>query len=90
MLKAGIIPSSERIKDYVQACCVNRAADKDIDKVLSCIAGILRLEEERVEATDPQLRELIVVLESGKPAKEIELAVANIAFTPKEPVLPVE
>jgi hypothetical protein len=71
MLKGGIIPSTERIKDYLNACCGNGCLDGEIEKVLSCIADILRLEEERVIATEPDLKELLVLLESDKPEQEI-------------------
>ncbi len=66
MVSSNIIPSNERIKDYARACLVQKGSDEDIANVLSCIAGILRLEEERVEVTDPQLRALIVLLESAE------------------------
>ncbi|MFA5156500.1 MAG: ATP-binding protein [Candidatus Omnitrophota bacterium] len=82
MIDSGIVPSSERIKEYAQTC-----GSQDIDKILSCIADILRLEEERVEETDPQLRQLVMVLESDKPANEMQLAVAAISFSAKDPVL---
>ncbi|MBI4972744.1 MAG: endolytic transglycosylase MltG, partial [Candidatus Omnitrophica bacterium] len=85
MVNAGIIPSVERIKDYLQACCQREDAGSQIDKVLSCIADILRLEEEQVIPTDKALRDLLVLLESDKPAQEIPFAVSNITVLPKEP-----
>jgi hypothetical protein len=74
MLDAGITPSVERIKEYLSSCCEAKDFDGEVNKVLSCIADILRLEEENCRATDSALRKLLVLLESGKPAQEIKVA----------------
>jgi len=84
MLKAGIIPSSSRLKEYLGACCAKDNIDGEIDKVLSCIADILRLEEERCLPTEAALKDILVLLESDKPAKDIPLALSNIMVLPKE------
>ena len=65
MLNAGITPSTERIKEYVQACSQSANINEEIDKVLSCIADILRLEEESCLPTEAGLKELLVSLESS-------------------------
>jgi len=85
MLNAGITPSSERIKEYLQGRCGNGNFEKEIDKVLSCIADILRIEEDRVVATEPALREFLVLLESDKTADQFRVALAEIDIAPKEP-----
>ena len=70
MVNAGISPSGERIKEYVQASSVQ--GNLDIDKVISCISDILRLEEERCCATESQLRDILVVLESARSSQELK------------------
>ena len=85
MLNAGIIPSCERIKEYLEASCKSQDCSTRIDNVLSCLADILRLEEERVASTEPVLKELLVLLESDKPAAEMQLALAKIIVSSKEP-----
>jgi signal transduction histidine kinase len=67
MLDAGIIPSTERIKEYLQASYQKGITSREIELVLSGIACILRLEEKYIYATDPALKELLVHLESGLP-----------------------
>jgi signal transduction histidine kinase len=67
MLDAGIIPSTERIKEYLQARYQKGITSREIELVLSGIACILRLEEKYIYATDPALKELLVHLESGLP-----------------------
>ncbi len=63
MVKAGIVPSTDRIKEYVASSCLK--GDLDIQKIISCIANILRLEEEHCTQTDSMLRDILVVLESS-------------------------
>lgn len=87
MLDGGIVPSSERIKDYLLKRCDKGNINEAVGRVLSCIAGILRLEEENDSSLDPRLREFLVLLESDKPLKEFKTAVNNIHFAAKEPSL---
>jgi len=87
MLAAGITPSSERIKEYLQSCCQKQDFNQEIDKVLSCIADMLRLEEERVVSTDLSLKEMLMLLESGKSTNEMQLVLTQITVEAKEPRL---
>ncbi|MDD5237834.1 MAG: GNAT family N-acetyltransferase [Candidatus Omnitrophica bacterium] len=87
MLQAGIIPSGQRIKEYLENCCSKDNFKQEIDKVLGCIADILRLEEERILSTEPGLREFLLILESDKPANELKIALNNLNFSAKEPIL---
>lgn len=72
MLNAGIIPSSQRIKDYVWACCKNGELPKEMNKILGCIADIMRIEEERILSTETELKDLLVLIESRKSINEPE------------------
>jgi putative nucleotidyltransferase with HDIG domain len=87
MLNAGIIPSCERIKEYLQASCQSQDCSQRIDNMLACLADILRLEEERVCASELVLKEILVLLESDKPANEMQIALSRITVAPKEPKL---
>lgn len=73
MVNVGIIPSGQRIKDYLQSCC-QKKENGEIGAVLNCIADILRIEEERVSPTDPDLKDMLVLLESGKSGDELKSA----------------
>ena len=86
MLKAGIIPSNERIKEYLQTCCEKKNMEQEVDKILACIADILRLQEERVVSTDSSLKEMLALLESNKPANEMQFVLAKIIVPDKEPL----
>jgi len=70
MVGAGIMPSAERIKEYVQISCLQGALETK--KVVSSIADILRLEEECCCSTDAMLKDILVVLESAKSAQELK------------------
>ncbi|MFH0738927.1 MAG: HEAT repeat domain-containing protein [Candidatus Omnitrophota bacterium] len=72
MLKSGIIPLAERLKEYVQASCLKGALAGMADKVVLCISDILRQEEERCCGTDPLLKDILVVLESTSSPKELK------------------
>jgi len=67
MMNSGIIPSSERIKEYVLASCLKQSLGCQMVKVLGCIADIMRMEEDRVSDTDAELKDILVLIETGKP-----------------------
>jgi hypothetical protein len=71
MVLGGIIPSSERIKEFIQASCAQGSAERDVEKVISCISGILRQEEEGCCSTDNTLRDILVVLEATNSGAEL-------------------
>jgi len=87
MLNGGIIPSIDRIKEYLAFSCTSEDCKARIDKALSCVAEILRTEEERCAPTELALKQLLVLLESDKPVKDFRAALVNIEVAPKEPVL---
>jgi len=64
IVSSGIKPSAERIKEYAQASSSLDRIVQDKDKMILCIADILRREEEQDYETDPVLRDILVVLES--------------------------
>ncbi|MBI4982917.1 MAG: hypothetical protein HZC15_07305, partial [Candidatus Omnitrophica bacterium] len=62
----GITPSTQRIKEYIQASSISTDnSPEDTQKLLSCIADILRKQEEECCTTDPTLKDVLVILESG-------------------------
>lgn len=64
MVGAGIIPSAERIKEYLLALSLRADSGKELEKVIVCISDILRIEEERCSLTEPALKDILVSLES--------------------------
>lgn len=78
LVNSGIIPSSERIKEYLRASCYNNCVEQDRKKVILCISDILRLEEERHVSTEPVLRDILIVLESGKNEQELKAIFTGI------------
>jgi signal transduction histidine kinase len=85
MLKAQIIPSAERLKEYLQAACLKDDLDSCRDDMLSCIRDILRMEESNYAQVDPSLKRLLVLLESDESPAELSAALAGISSQPKEP-----
>ncbi|MDD4953811.1 MAG: hypothetical protein PHG40_02760, partial [Candidatus Omnitrophica bacterium] len=86
MLAADITPSSQRIKQYLQDACKSGCIDKEIGRVISCIAEILRMEEERSCATEAALKEILTLLEKG-PYPELSVVLSRINVMPGEPVV---
>jgi len=72
LLEAGITPSTERVKEYLQAACLNNCLETESSKIVTCIADILRSEEEQCYSSDPALTEILVVLESGVSEQELK------------------
>lgn len=87
MIQSGIIPSAERIKEYLQTCSQKEDFDKEIDKVISCIAEILRLEEEKALPTEKEFREILILLESNKSVSQISNGLKTIVTSIKAPSL---
>jgi hypothetical protein len=91
MLEVGIRPSTDRIKDYVTVMLSKGQSPsgtvpaQDIDKVLSCIADILRQEEEACCETEDSLRQMLVLLESDQPYAKLPGLINSIIVAPKEP-----
>lgn len=84
MASSGIAPSCERLREYLLSL---QDPNSQIDKVLACIADILRQEEEKACCTEASLREILVLLESDKPVNELRLALAKVQVLAKEPQL---
>ncbi|MDD5252784.1 MAG: SAM-dependent methyltransferase [Candidatus Omnitrophica bacterium] len=78
MLKAGIIPSSERIKEYLWACSENKNIGQEIGKVLDCITDMLRMQEDLALNTDLSLKEMLALLESGKSDAEMRFILTRL------------
>ncbi|MFA4842372.1 MAG: hypothetical protein WC658_00855 [Candidatus Omnitrophota bacterium] len=78
LLNAGIIPSSERMKQYLISCCQQLNYQQELDKALVYVAHIFRLEEERDLPSGADLKGLLFLIESGKPTQELALAASKI------------
>jgi hypothetical protein len=78
LVNSGITPSAERLKDYLAASCFKDNLDSDMDKIVSCISDILRMQEETCCATDPTLKDILVVLGSGRSGEELKVAFSGV------------
>jgi hypothetical protein len=87
MVNAGIIPSNERVKEYVLASCLRQNLSNQMNKVLGCIADIMRMEEDRVVDADVELKDMLVLIEAGKPETELQCGLSQIKISPQEPQL---
>lgn len=63
LVKSGTIPSGERIKELIAACAQKGEIKAYADTVLLCVADILKLEEDNVIESSPELREALVMVD---------------------------
>ena len=64
MLNAGVIPSSQRLKEYVAACYQKGLIEKYSTQILACLVDICKIEESQAVASDSGLKELLVIADA--------------------------
>ncbi|MEW6076100.1 MAG: triose-phosphate isomerase, partial [Candidatus Omnitrophota bacterium] len=64
MLKAGITPSGERLKEYVAACYQKGVLKEHTDEIVASLVNICKLEEEQVASSTTELKEVLLMLDS--------------------------
>ena len=74
LVNAGITPSAERLKELLAAICLKGNSSNDLSRIVSCISNILRIEEESCSVTDPELKDILIVLGSGRRVDELKIA----------------
>ncbi|MFH1397256.1 MAG: hypothetical protein ABIH27_01725 [Candidatus Omnitrophota bacterium] len=64
MVKAGNIPSGDRIKELIAACVQKGQINSQIDNLLLCLVDTFKLEEENALESSAELREALVIVDS--------------------------
>jgi hypothetical protein len=64
MVERGIIPSGERVKEYLSACYQKQELGSRAEDLMLCLMRICKLEEENVQPSDAALRESLVLVDS--------------------------
>ncbi len=64
MVKSGFAPSGQRLKEYAFGCVAKGVIDSRRDDLLNCLAGILRMEEDKNNSTDICVKDTIMFLET--------------------------
>jgi hypothetical protein len=62
---SGIQPSQERLREFLIACCKKGALKDYSERMLICLAKVLRAEEKDVVATSPELRNLLMIVQAN-------------------------
>jgi len=84
MIQGRIVPSADRIKDYIEASQNESVLIERINKVRNCLAEILRIDEEDARPTDAIFTNLLELTEKGYSAQDFKLVFTNISVGPKE------
>jgi hypothetical protein len=66
MIETDACPSTQRVKEFLGACYQKGELKQRSDKVLACLAGILRIEEDECKATEPQVKVMLALLEYNR------------------------
>lgn len=64
MLKAGITPSGERLKEYVAACYQKGVLKQHMDEIVASLVDTCKLEEEKMDQATNEVKELMLILDS--------------------------
>jgi hypothetical protein len=66
LMHAGILPSSQRLIEYITAYYLRNAGRGKIDNAVGCIVDYFKLEEENCDNTDEIVKNFLVLIESGQ------------------------
>nr|MBP7217290.1 hypothetical protein [Candidatus Omnitrophota bacterium] len=64
MVKAGIVPSGERLKEYIALCYQAKAAKSQLDALVPTLMSICKLQEVTLTAADAGLQEVLVLVDA--------------------------
>lgn len=63
MVKAGIIPSGERIKEFIAACFQRQELGSRVDELLLCMISIFKLQEQECCPATAAHKEALAILD---------------------------
>lgn len=64
LLRAGITPSGVRLKEFVAVCYQKGELSQYLDEIVASLVDICKLEEEKVDASANELKEVLLILDS--------------------------
>jgi len=64
MLEKGILPSSQRVKEFIYACSYKKELGARTEQLVSLLTDMCRLQEECVCESEPELRESLMIIEA--------------------------
>ena len=76
MAKGGIVPSGQRLKEYLAACFEKGEIKDKIDNLILCLADIFELQQFEAGETSPDYKEALVIADTRRYVLE-EARIAN-------------
>ena len=76
MAKGGIVPSGQRLKEYLAACFEKGEIKDKIDNLILCLADIFELQQFEAGETSPDYKEALVIADTRRYVLE-EAGIAN-------------
>jgi hypothetical protein len=65
MLEKGILPSAQRVKEFIYACSYKKELGSRTEQLVSLLTDMCRLQEECVCESEPELRESLMIIEAA-------------------------
>ncbi len=90
MVDDGVIPASEQIAACAKLLCRGKDCRANADKLRSCIAGMMRLQEERVIPTEELLKQVLIALECTIPVDDDNGASVEDSYRASNQALPAD
>ena len=84
MIQGRIVPSLDRMKEYIETSQNETILKERINKVRICLAEILRIDEESATPSDTMFTNLLELTEKDYSAQDFKLALAKISAEPRE------
>ena len=76
MVKGGIVPSGQRLKEYLAACFEKGETEDKIDSLIFCLADIFELQQFEAREASPEYKEALVIADTRRYVLE-EVKTAN-------------
>jgi hypothetical protein len=66
MVERGILPSAQRVKEFIFACCYKKELGQRLADLIPLLTSLCRLQEECVCESEPELKESLMLVEAAQ------------------------
>ncbi|HBU09156.1 MAG TPA: hypothetical protein DEA99_08355, partial [Candidatus Omnitrophica bacterium] len=78
MVKGGMAPSGQRLKEYLAACFEKGETEDKVDSLIFCLADIFELQQFEAREASPDYKEALVIADTRRyTIKEDRFAVSE-------------
>ena len=66
LVRMQVVPQATEIRDFLTACYNQGELEQRMDALSLCVGRIMRLEEDKAATSEPEMRKILVLLESAR------------------------